>query len=360
MRDAVAASGRDPAGIEVTREAAAGARRRRQPADRSHDGRGAGSGRGGRDRLQHRPASAARRRGRGRVHGTVGRGVRGRSRDLSGMRSGPRNPFLADSGNAMAHGRCDQQDNTPGPGPEGPTDVLGPDDIQYAHLGPGHFGGLISGRYTDGRRVIWSNGASQTIAKLDYDTLEVLATFPTGTEPITGQAELDALEAGLDEFDGDEAVAHAIDIALRFMTGLDGVYSLLDCDHTPVPGPQGPRRGLHRGRPGRSGQPHRRAGSLAPARRHRRLLRRDQHHLRRPPSHDHRPRVGGVRDPGLQPLRRRPASRRRHRRSRALRRPGRPARPHRLRLGADQLLRRRRRRDLCQLRRHHPQGGLDR
>ena len=44
---------------------------------------------------------------------------------MSGMRSGPRNPFLADSGNAMAHGRCDQQDNTPGPGPEGPTEVLG-------------------------------------------------------------------------------------------------------------------------------------------------------------------------------------------------------------------------------------------
>ncbi len=147
------------------------------------------------------------------------------------MRSGPRNPFLADSGNAMAHGRCDQQDNTPGPGPEGPTDVLGPGDIQYAPLGPGHFGGVISGRYPDGRRVIWSNGR-QIIAKLDYDTLEVLATLPTGTEPITDQAELEALEAGLDDLDGDDAVAHAIGIAARFMTGLDGVYSLLDCDHT--------------------------------------------------------------------------------------------------------------------------------
>ena len=120
---------------------------------------------------------------------------------MNGMRSGPRNPFLADSGNAMAHGRCDQQDNTPGPGPEGPTDVLGPGDIQDAPLGPGHFGGVISGRYPDGRRVIWSNGR-QTIAKLDYDTLQVLATLPTGTEPITDQAELEALEAGLDDLDG--------------------------------------------------------------------------------------------------------------------------------------------------------------
>ena len=105
---------------------------------------------------------------------------------MSGMRSGPRNPYLADSGNAMAHGRCDQQDNTPGPGPEGPTEVLDPGGIQYTPLGPGHFGGLISGRYRNGRRVIWSNGR-QTIAKLDYDTMEVLATLPTGIEPITDQ-----------------------------------------------------------------------------------------------------------------------------------------------------------------------------
>ena len=125
------------------------------------------------------------------------------------MRSGPRNPFLADSGNAIAHGRCDQQDNTPGRGPEGPSEVLGPGDIQYAPLGPGHFGGLISGLYPDGRRVIWSNGR-QTIAKLDYYTLEVLATFPTGTEPVTGQAELEALEAGLDNLGGDDAVAHGL------------------------------------------------------------------------------------------------------------------------------------------------------
>ena len=133
---------------------------------------------------------------------------------MAAVRSGPRNPFLADSGNAMAHGRCDQQDNTPGRGPEGPTEVLGADDIQYTPLGPGHFGGVISGRYPDGRRVIWSNGR-QIIAKLDYDTLEVLTTLPTGTEPVTEQAELDGLEAGLDDLDGDDAVAHAIGIAAR-------------------------------------------------------------------------------------------------------------------------------------------------
>ena len=158
-------------------------------------------------------------------------GGRDCGRNLTRMLSGPRNPFLADSGNAMAHARCDQQDNTPGRGPEGPTEILDDAAIQYAHLGPGHFGGAISGRYPDGSRVIWSNGR-QTIAKLDYDTLEVLATIPTGTEPIVDKGELEALEAGLDTLDGDDAVGHAIGIAARFMTGLDGIYSLLDCDHT--------------------------------------------------------------------------------------------------------------------------------
>ena len=37
---------------------------------------------------------------------------------------------------------------------------------------------------------------------------------------------------GLDELEGDEAVLHAADLAARFLTGLDGVYSLLDADHT--------------------------------------------------------------------------------------------------------------------------------
>ena len=84
------------------------------------------------------------------------------------------NPYLADSQNAMAHGRPDQQDNVPWRGPTGPTEVLSGDDLQYAWLGPCHFGGYTSSPYPDGRRVIWSNGR-QTIAKLDYDTLEVLA-----------------------------------------------------------------------------------------------------------------------------------------------------------------------------------------
>ena len=151
------------------------------------------------------------------------------------MQTGPRNPFLADSQNAMAHGRPDQQDNVPWRGPEGPSEILDPadtDDIQYAWLGPCHFGGLTSGVYPDGKRVVWSNGR-QNIVKLDYDTLEILADHETvGGEGRTPRAELEENLRGLDEKDGWDAIEHAIDLSMRFMTGLDGVYALLDCDHT--------------------------------------------------------------------------------------------------------------------------------
>jgi hypothetical protein len=131
----------------------------------------------------------------------------------------------------MAHGRCDQQDNAPVAGPNGPTRVLTDDDLSYVSLGPGHFGGLISSPYPDGRRVIWSNGRQQ-IVKLDYDTLEILACYPIPGETVTPAPDLDAAARALDELSGEAAIAHAIDLTLQFMTGLDGVYAVLDCENT--------------------------------------------------------------------------------------------------------------------------------
>ncbi len=145
--------------------------------------------------------------------------------------TGPRNPYLADSGYAIAHGRCDQQDNSPLRGPTGPTETLGERDRQYTWLGPGHFGGLTSSPYPDGRRVIWSNGR-EAIAKLDYDTLEVLATLPVGDAVPTPVPDLEAMVAGLDDLRGPAAIDHALGLTLQFMTGLDGVYALVDRDNT--------------------------------------------------------------------------------------------------------------------------------
>ena len=148
------------------------------------------------------------------------------------MQQPPRNPFLAASGNAMAHGRSDQQDNVAWRGPEGPGGELGDTDIQYTWTGPCHFGCMISGRYPDGRRVIWSNGR-ETIAKLDYDTLELLAEHEiAGAGGTTPQATLEENLVGLDEHDGWDAITHAIDLSLKYMTGLDGVYALIDCDNS--------------------------------------------------------------------------------------------------------------------------------
>ena len=150
-----------------------------------------------------------------------------------------RNPFLAHSEYAIAHGFCDQRDSTDLSGPlpdiEDKNKILDENDCQYKWLGPGHFGGLISGLYPDGKRTIWSNGREQ-IVKLDYETLEVLNTFDLSYERpdelFSTQSEWESGVADLDNFSDEEQLIHsAIGLAARFMTGLDGVYSLLDIDH---------------------------------------------------------------------------------------------------------------------------------
>ncbi len=147
------------------------------------------------------------------------------------MQPGPRNPYLADSSNPIGHGRSDQQDNVPWRGPEGPTEILGPDDLQYQWTGAGNFGQLISPVYPDGKRVLWNNGRNR-IYKLDYDTLEILATLQFGDEADPSMEEMIELTTGLDELDGWPAIEHAIGISMRFLTGLDGVYALIDQHNT--------------------------------------------------------------------------------------------------------------------------------
>ena len=150
---------------------------------------------------------------------------------MTSMQSGPANPFLAASSNAIAHGRCDQQDSSAFAGPTGPSEVLTDADRQYASIGPGHFGHLISAPYADGKRVLWSNGRQQ-IVKLDYDTLEPIATLPIPGYEVSSEDEIDEVLAGLDSLEGKELVDHAIVAAMNYMVGLDGVYSLLDVDNT--------------------------------------------------------------------------------------------------------------------------------
>ena len=146
------------------------------------------------------------------------------------MQTGPKNPYLADSSNAIGHGRCDQQDSYAATGPSGPTEVLSDDDVQFTWLGPGHFGGSFSSPYPDGKRVIWSNGL-QTIVKLDYDTLEVLASHTVAGQEVTPMEVFEEAVHGLDTLTGQEAIDHSLHLTLSYMLGLDGVYKMLDRDN---------------------------------------------------------------------------------------------------------------------------------
>ncbi|NNE73425.1 MAG: hypothetical protein HKN26_07165 [Acidimicrobiales bacterium] len=145
--------------------------------------------------------------------------------------AGPRNRYLADSVYPIAHGRCDQQDNDVAIGPTGPTETLAEADMTYAPVGAGHFGSAISSPYPDGKRVIWSNGREQ-ICKLDYDTMEILATLPVPGYTVTPTADFEAAIDTLDASEGDDAINHALGLALTYLQGIDGVYFVLDADNT--------------------------------------------------------------------------------------------------------------------------------
>lgn len=142
----------------------------------------------------------------------------------------PPNPFLADSGYAIGHADAAQSDSTPIRGPLGPTETLGPGDIAYRALGPGHFGGAVSSPYPNGRRVVWSNGR-ENIVKLDHESFEVLATYQIpGMTPTPVEAMEEAL-AGLDTLTGSDRQVLALQLAARYLTGLGGVYYVLDSDN---------------------------------------------------------------------------------------------------------------------------------
>jgi len=140
----------------------------------------------------------------------------------------PANPFLADSVNPIGHGSSAQQDSVPVAGPAGPSRDLAPNEIEYIHLGPGHFGAQISSPYPDGRRVLWSNGVDR-IVKVDHDSFKVLATYRLpGKEESTEASANRAIE----EFNtrtGIRAIWYAFKKA-KIFRDLSGVYTLLDAD----------------------------------------------------------------------------------------------------------------------------------
>lgn len=154
------------------------------------------------------------------------------SSGADGLREAPpRNPFLADSVVPVGHFDSAQTDSVAIAGPTGPTAALGAEELEYAHLGPAHFGIAISPPYPDGRRVIWSNGGDR-ISKLDHDTLDVLAELPIPGRTLQSAEQADADLARLDSLSGVELAAEAVTLATQYLVGLAGVYYLLDADNT--------------------------------------------------------------------------------------------------------------------------------
>lgn len=142
----------------------------------------------------------------------------------------PKNPHLADSIYALGHGDAAQQDSVPVAGPTGPGRVLREDEIQYRHVGPAHFGALISSPYADGRRVFWSSGLDR-IVKMDHDSYQVLAEyFFPGRE----RHDEETADAAIAELDDDNDGFFALITAFRQaqkLRDLSGVYTLLDRDN---------------------------------------------------------------------------------------------------------------------------------
>ncbi len=143
----------------------------------------------------------------------------------------PRNPFLADSVYPLGHGDPGQQDALPVPGPEAPGPALAPGEIDYAHVGPAHFGAYTSSAYPDGRRVIWSNGVDR-IVKVDFDSFEVLATYWVPGAERFDEAQADASIAAFDASNqGFFAILRAFREASK-LRDLSSVYTTLGADNT--------------------------------------------------------------------------------------------------------------------------------
>lgn len=142
----------------------------------------------------------------------------------------PRNPYLADSSYSMAHADPAQQDAVMQAGPSGPSTTLAPGQIDYVHVGPGHFGTTISGKYVDGKRVYWGNGVDR-IVKIDYDTFEIIDEYFFPGTTVYTQEEADEAIAGFDESNvGFYAMFRAF-LQMLNLRDLANLYTVLDRDH---------------------------------------------------------------------------------------------------------------------------------
>lgn len=141
------------------------------------------------------------------------------------MLPAPRNMMAADSVNPMPHGEPAQQDSTPIAGPLDISRSLREDELVYRFLGPGSFGGFVSGPYPDGRRVMWNNGVNG-LFKLDNETYEILAQKPSPLAEKYSQEWAETLTDKLEKNNGVTALLNSFR-AIMPLSDLSGVYCVV-------------------------------------------------------------------------------------------------------------------------------------
>ncbi len=141
-----------------------------------------------------------------------------------------KNPFLADSESAMGHNDSAQQDSVGIAGPIGPTSEVST-RVAYSPVGPGPFGVAISSPSPDGRRVLWMSPRGRVV-KIDCDTFELLSTLELDLGPDHDVDTYEEAITALDTLTGMDAVMHAATISATYLTGVTGIYYVLDCDGT--------------------------------------------------------------------------------------------------------------------------------
>ncbi|WP_299944524.1 hypothetical protein [uncultured Microbulbifer sp.] len=141
-----------------------------------------------------------------------------------------RNPYLADSNNAMAHGDSAQQDAVLQPGPMGPSRILSTSELQYNFSGPGLMGILTSGEYVDGQRVFWGNGLDRLV-KLDYQSYQTITEFYLpNVEPYT-ESQAEKSIVGFDKSNSGLLAVIRGFMEIWKLKNLSGLYTVLDKDH---------------------------------------------------------------------------------------------------------------------------------
>ena len=141
----------------------------------------------------------------------------------------PKNMMAADGVNPMPHGDPAQQDSTPIPGPMDVTRRLKETEINYTFMGPGHFGIFTSSPYTNGKRVLWTNGVNG-VFKLDEDSYAIIDHLKSDVADEWNEDWANDMLAKLDKNNGASAIGTAVK-SMMPLRSLSGIYTVVGANN---------------------------------------------------------------------------------------------------------------------------------